>query len=198
MSLPLALGTSVSTIPSRVPYLAASESKSADWRERLRRFPGTKVGLVWAGEPRPQYPQSELVDKRRSTELRLFAPLARVPGIVFVSLQKGTPAAQARTPPKGMTLLDWTAELQDFADTAALVAALDLVIGVDTSVIHLAGALARPTWVLNRFDTCWRWFRDREDSPWYPTLRLFRQARPGDWAGVFDRVAKALAEFTPG
>ena len=198
LSLPLALGTSVSTIPSRVPYLAASESKSADWRKRLRRFPGTKVGLVWAGESRRQNPQSELVDKRRSTELRLFAPLARVPGIVFVSLQKGAPAAQARTPPKGMTLLDWTAELQDFADTAALVAALDLVIGVDTSVIHLAGALARPVWVLNRFDTCWRWFRDREDSPWYPTLRLFRQARPGDWTSVFDRVAQALAEFTRG
>ncbi|MBN8901030.1 MAG: hypothetical protein J0H57_08350, partial [Rhodospirillales bacterium] len=103
----------------------------------------------------------------------------------------------ARRPPAGMTLLDWTSHLHDFADTAALVAALDLVIGVDTSVIHLAGALGRPTWVLNRHDRCWRWLRDRDDTPWYPTARLFRCDRRG-WAPVLRRVATALDAFVAG
>ncbi|HTR78984.1 MAG TPA: glycosyltransferase family 9 protein, partial [Gemmatimonadaceae bacterium] len=105
---------------------------------------------------------------------------------------KGEPAAQASTPPAGLVLHDWTSELSDFADTAALVEALDLVISVDTSVVHVAGALGKPVWVLNRFDQCWRWLRDRADSPWYPTARLFQQQRPGDWSGVIERVAEAL------
>jgi hypothetical protein len=93
-----------------------------------------------------------------------------------------------------MVLHDWTDELEDFADTAALVAALDLVIGVDTSVVHLAGGLGKPVWVLNRFDACWRWLRDRADSPWYPSARLFRQPAPGDWASVIETVASALRQ----
>ncbi|HTU52620.1 MAG TPA: glycosyltransferase family 9 protein, partial [Acetobacteraceae bacterium] len=113
-------------------------------------------------------------------------PLLDLPGANFVSLQ-----VRARSP--APTLADWTGEIEDFADTAALVAALDLVIGVDTASVHLAGALGKPVWLLNRFDSCWRWLRDRPDSPWYPTLRQFRQASPGDWAGVIGAVRSALA-----
>jgi hypothetical protein len=123
--------------------------------------------------------------------LERFAPLAEVPGVSLVSLQKGAAAAQVRAS-SALRLHDFTADLQDFADTAALVASLDLVISVDTSVVHLAGALGRPVWLLDRFDNCWRWLRGREDSPWYPTLRLFRQTAPGDWDGVIARVGVAL------
>jgi hypothetical protein len=130
--------------------------------------------------------------------LRQFAPLAQVPGVVFVSLQKGEPAEQALTPPAGLHLLDWTADLQEFADTAALIECLDLVISVDTSVAHLAGALGKPVWLLNRFDNCWRWLRDRTDSPWYPTMRLFRQSQPGDWDTVIQQMALALERFVSG
>jgi hypothetical protein len=115
-----------------------------------------------------------------------------VPGISFVSLQKGAAAAQSRTPPPGMMLHDWTEELVDFADTAALIEALDLVISVDTSVVHLAGALGKELWLLNRLDTCWRWLLGRADSPWYPTLRQFRQRRFGDWDGVVRDIRDAL------
>jgi ADP-heptose:LPS heptosyltransferase len=124
--------------------------------------------------------------------LSQFAPLAGVPGVVFVSLQKGGPAIQAKTPPQEMRLLDWTDELEDFSDTAALVECLDLVISVDTAVAHLAGALGKPVWMLNRFDSCWRWFMDREDSPWYPTMRLFRQTRFMEWEPVMARVREQL------
>ncbi len=153
-----------------------------------------KVGLVWAGAARPHQLNADRVNRRRSMALGQFAPIASIPGVVFVSLQKGPPAAQASSPPKGMTLLNWTDELQDFGDTAALVEALDLVISVDTSVAHLAGALGKPVWILNRFDTCWRWLLDRSDSPWYPTARIYRQPKPGDWASVMDGVAEALRE----
>ena len=124
--------------------------------------------------------------------LSQFAPLAQVPGVAFISLQKGKSAEQAQTLPPGMRLLDWTAELNDFADTAALIEALDLVISVDTAVAHLAGALGKPVWLLNRFDTCWRWLLDRSDSPWYPTMRLFRQPQPGAWAPVIAEVREQL------
>ena len=112
--------------------------------------------------------------------------------VCFISLQKGVPAAQASNPPPGLTLHDFTNELADFDDTAALVANLDLVISVDTSTAHLAGGLGKPVWLLNRHDTCWRWLLNRDDSPWYPTLRQFRQATPGDWEGVVQRVRDAL------
>jgi hypothetical protein len=119
-------------------------------------------------------------------------PLASVPGVAFVSLQKGLPVSQAQVPSEAMPLLDWTDELHDFADTAALIEALDLVIGVDTAGAHLAGALGKPVWVLNRFDSCWRWLQGRTDSPWYPTMRLFRQPRAGDWTSVIQCVAREL------
>jgi hypothetical protein len=122
--------------------------------------------------------------------LEAMAPLAGIPGVEFVSLQMGEPARQL--PPPGLSLHDWTNELTDFADTAALVEGLDLVIGVDTAVVHLAGALGKPVWMLNRFDSCWRWQRARDDSPWYPTLTQFRHPEAGDWASVMAEVRQRL------
>ena len=190
MSLPLAFSTTVGTIPGAPSYLSADAALSASWRERLAALPGLKVGLTWAGAPRPFHADADAIDRKRSIALEQFAELARIPGLTLVSLQKGDPAAQART--AGIPLVDWTDELGDFADTAALIDALDLVISVDTSVIHLAGALGKPVWMLNRFDSCWRWLRGRDDSPWYPTMTLFRQASPGDWGPVIARVRDRL------
>jgi len=204
MSLARIFGTQLDSIPARVPYLRADAQKVARWRDRLARektsMDGSdsgrsellKIGLVWAGGARPAQPNAARIDRRRSLALSQFAPLAKVPGVVFVSLQTGGPANQALNPPEGMWLLDWTAALHDFADTAALVESLDLVISVDTAIAHLAGALGKPVWVPNRFDSCWRWLRGRTDSPWYPTLRLFQQATPGEWGPVIEQVADAL------
>ncbi|HUZ73953.1 MAG TPA: tetratricopeptide repeat-containing glycosyltransferase family protein [Stellaceae bacterium] len=192
MSLPLAFGTRLETIPVTMPYLPVDPARAAVWQQRVAALDGLRVGLVWAGAPRPFQPRAHDVDRRRSITLQHFAPLADVPGVSFISLQKGAPAAQTRTPPAGMVIHDWTETLRDFADTAALIAALDLVISVDTSVVHAAGGLARPVWLLNRYDSCWRWLVGRTDSPWYPTLRQFRQPRPGDWATVMQEVRAAL------
>jgi lipoprotein NlpI len=192
MSLPLAFRATRATIPAAVPYLTAGPERSAVWRRRLAALPGRKIGLVWAGSPLRGLPRAEAMDRRRSISLQQYAPLTAVPGLCLISLQKGEPAAQTRTPPAGMVLHDWSEELSDYADTAALVDALDLVISVDTSVAHLAGGLGKPVWVLNRYDQCWRWLRNRTDSPWYPTARLFQQRSPGDWAGVLRAVADAL------
>ena len=208
MSLPHLLGDAAWPPPSP-PYLAAAPHAVERWRRRLDARPGIKVGLVWAGEPRTLHstrgkmdPRRAALaadmDARRSLRLAALAPLADVAGVSFVSLQKGEPATQAAEPPLGMTLMDDTAELLDFADTAALVEALDLVISVDTAVAHLAGALGRPVWLLNRYDTDWRWMLDRDDSPWYPSLRQFRQPSFGDWQTVIGQVRDALQSFAAG
>ena len=194
LSLPLALGTTLETIPASIPYLSADADQERAWRIRLAALPGLRVGLVWSGNPRPADPAANAVDRRRSMSLARMAPLGTAAGVSFVSLQKGHRAEQAKAPPAGMALHDWTSELWDFADTAALIAALDLVISVDTSVVHLAGALGKPVWVLNRYDACWRWLYGRTDSPWYPTARLFRQSSYGDWDGVIAQVVAALRE----
>jgi tetratricopeptide (TPR) repeat protein len=186
LSLPLLFATELATIPGAVPYLAPPACST--WTARLDGQPGLKVGLVWAGNPRSDQPDAQRVDRRRSLRLAQFDALAGIAGVQWYSLQKGAAAAQ----PGRLTLTDWMDEAGDFADTAGLVAALDLVIGVDTAVVHLAGALGRPVWVLSRFDGCWRWLLDRADSPWYPTLQLFRQPAPGDWDSVIAAVAVAL------
>jgi hypothetical protein len=171
--------------------LSADPAKVAAWRQRVADLPGLRVGLVWAGGSRPDQPAANRIDRRRSVTLAHFAPLGGLEGVSFVSLQKGEAAVQTRSPP-GLLVHDWTDELADFADTAALTEALDLVISVDTSVAHLAGALGKPVWLLNRFDSCWRWLFDRNDTPWYPTMRLFRQAVGGDWKSVFSDIEDAL------
>ncbi|MHB8284179.1 MAG: tetratricopeptide repeat protein [Caulobacteraceae bacterium] len=193
VSLPRAFGTRLETIPARIPYLSVDPVRRAIWRARLAPLEGLKVGLVWAGGARPDQPATNAVNARRSMTLAAMAPLGGVAGVSFVSLQKGQPAeAEALSPPEGLALLEFADDLHDFADTAALTATLDLVISVDTAVVHLAGALGKPVWMLNRYDTCWRWLLGREDSPWYPSLRQFRQAEAGNWAAVVDDVAAAL------
>jgi Flp pilus assembly protein TadD len=198
MSLPRAFGTTLDSIPAATPYLAADPALIAAWHDRLAGLGGLRVGLVWAGGQRLGWPELVATDRRRSVALDTMAPLGDVPGVSFISLQKGAPASQAATPPRGMALHDFTADLHDFADTAALIEGLDLVIGVDTAVVHLAGALGKPVWLLNRFDTDWRWLLNREDSPWYPTLRQFRQPGPGDWNSVIGAVRGALQRLAAG
>ncbi len=196
MSLPLALQATVTTIPAATPYLAADPAQVSVWAERLRSLKGLRVGLVWAGGMRHGDTASLAVDRRRSMALQQLAPLAGLPGVEFISLQMADPARQ--TPPVGLSLHDWTAELTDFADTAALIEGLDLVIGVDTAVVHLAGALGKMVWMLNRFDSCWRWQRARDDSPWYPTLTQFRHPQSGDWADVLAQVKLRLTALAAG
>lgn len=189
--LPRAFETTLATIPCAVPYLAADRALVRQWAARLPDTDGPRVGLCWAGQARPWLPGFGGLDSRRSTSLATLAPLAAVPGVQFVSLQKGPASEQARA--VGFELLDVIEAAHDFADTAALVANLDLVISVDTSVVHLAGAMGKPVFLLDRYDNCWRWLSGREDSPWYPALRIFRQSRSGEWAPVIQRVATALA-----
>jgi tetratricopeptide (TPR) repeat protein len=191
-SLPRIFCTTLATIPNAVPYLSADTEQVAAWRSRLAQLPGLKVGLVWAGNP------AYLGDRSRSIALPSLSLLAEIPGVALVSLQKGDSARQIRTLRPKLKLCDWTDELSDFADTAALIEALDLVVGVDTAVVHLAGALGKPVWLLNRFDTDWRWMLDRDDSPWYPTLRQFRQPEPGDWASVIAQVHAELTSLAAG
>jgi hypothetical protein len=188
LSLPCIFRTTIGTIPSATHYLSADFRDAARWRRRLSELHGIKVGVVWAGGLRSHQPEAIATDRRRSIPFDQFSTLLDIPGVTFVSLQKGRESRHPR-------LNDWTGELRDFADTAALIDALDLVISVDTAVAHLAAALGKPTWLLNRFDTCWRWLLNREDSPWYPTLRQFRQPAPGDWNSVFANVRAALCEF---
>jgi len=196
MSLPGAFGTTPETVPAATPYMFADPDAMLAWRDKLADLPGRRVGLVWAGSARARQPHALGLDRRRSMRLADFAPLAAVEGCSFVSLQLGSAAAQLRSSPNGLVVHDLTDGLHDFADTAALVANLDLVISVDTAVAHLAGALGRPVWLLNRFDTCWRWLLDRDDTPWYPSLRQFRH--PGGeagWSRVMPRVRAALTAF---
>jgi tetratricopeptide (TPR) repeat protein len=200
MSLPLALGARAEDLAAAVAYLSVEPAAAARWAERLAGAPGLRVGLVWAGAPRPDQPIAAAVDARRSLPLTAFAPLAAVAGISLFSLQKGAAGAQLAQLQAagwaGPAIADFTDELDDFADTAALVAGLDLVIACDTAVAHLAGAMGKPVWILSRFDGCWRWLAGRDDSPWYPSARLFRQDAPGDWPGVIARVAGALGEVS--
>ncbi|HEX8964467.1 MAG TPA: tetratricopeptide repeat protein [Rhodocyclaceae bacterium] len=197
MSAPLALKTTLETIPARIPYLHSDAAKCARWAQRIGDAGGLRVGLVWSGGFRADQPDTWEVNRRRNVPLAKLAALA-LPGVRFFSLQKGEEAvAQLRElqATRGdPAIADFTAELHDFSDTAALVDNLDLVVSVDTATAHLAGALGKEVWLLNRFDTCWRWLLDRRDSPWYPGLRLFRQASPGDWDGVVAAVRAALAE----
>jgi tetratricopeptide (TPR) repeat protein len=185
LSLPLVFGTTLETIPAVVPYLWADPRKALNWRRRIEG-PHFKVGLVWAGRPQHQN------DRNRSCCIDLFAPLARNHGIRCFSLQKGPAAEQLMQSGLRKSIVNLDPELEDFSDTAAVISQLDLVITVDTSVAHLAGAMGKPVWLLLPHIPDWRWMLEREDSPWYPTMRLFRQEKPGDWSGVFQRVQAAL------
>ncbi len=188
MSLPGRFATTLETVPAAVPYLAADPAAAALWRGRLDGLGGgLRVGLAWAGNPSLDLPSRAAMDRRRSLDPARLAPLWSVPGIRPVSLQKGGPVL-----PAGLPAFDAMGEMRDFADTAALVAGLDLVIAVDSAVAHLAGALGRPVWLLDRSDPCWRWLLGRQDSPWYPSLTIYRQGEPGDWNGVLEAVVRDL------
>ncbi len=194
MSLPLICGTDrLANIPAKVPYLFAAPQ--AIFHKALPR--AIRVGLVWAGGSRPNQPVDVKVDAARSLQLTQFTPLfdlAKAIKVDFFSLQLGEPAAQLQAQ-HGLPIIDLTADIKDWADTAALIANLDLVISVDTAVAHLAAAMGKPTWILSRFNGCWRWLQGRTDSPWYPTVRLFRQKTRGDWATVMAEVVLALDSY---
>lgn len=179
MSMPLAFGTTTEDVPAGVPYLRPEDTKKSVWRDRISFLPGRglRVGLAWAGSARLHSTARAAVDRRRSLPPDMLCRLLDVPGITFFSLQKGGPAL-----PKDAQVIDLMPGIEDFADTAALVA-------------YLAGAMGKPVWMLDRFDPCWRWLARREDSPWYPTLRIFRQQEPGDWCSVVDAVQAELAEL---
>jgi tetratricopeptide (TPR) repeat protein len=199
LSLPLACRTTLATVPARIPYLRSSPEAQHRWRRLLGEKNRLRVGLVWSGGFRPAQPDVWSVNRRRNIPLARFASL-RHPDIEFHSVQKGQPAeaelaAAIAQRWQGPHVIDHSASLHDFSDTAALLGELDLLISVDTATAHLAGALGKPVWILNRFDSCWRWLLDRTDSPWYPTARLYRQTTPGDWDGVMQRVGSDLAQW---
>ena len=190
LDLPRLLGTNSDTIPGAQSYLSTDADLTRQWAEQLGPWDDFRVGIAWAGNP------IHLNDRNRSMDPALFKPLTEIEGISLYSLQVGADEdARQRI---GGNLTDTASSLSDFTETAAVIANLDLVIGIDTSVIHVAGALGRPVWTLLPFMPDWRWLLESEDTPWYPSMRLFRQNTPGDWNGVMDRVCSALKEWSGG
>ena len=187
LSLPGVLGATPDNIPNDMPYLKADEGLIDIWRKKISTEK-YRVGLVWAGNPRHED------DHNRSIKLSAFTSLLKIPQVTFYSLQKERPVTQSMDVTEGIDLIDTGTKLSDFADTAALIAHLHLIISVDTAVAHLAGAMGKPVWLLLPFAPDWRWMLERVDTPWYPSMRIFRQSRPGDWDGVLDAVEQALKE----
>lgn len=188
--LPILFNTTLDSIPAPIPYLTADLRKAANWTERLKMQAGKlRVGIAWAGRT------THANDKNRSMNLGQWQPLLNVPGVSFVSLQKEIPECDIAAMATNNKILSLGSELNDFSDTAALIQVLDLVISVDTSVVHLAGALGKPAWVLLPYVPDWRWLYNREDSPWYPSLRLFRQNAPHDWRDPVERAAVELRKL---
>ncbi len=190
MSLPMALGLQLTDLPGPMPYLLPDPARLSRWRERLAGLPRPLVALAWAGRP------THFNDANRSMTLDALAPLAH-PGVSYLSIQKGPAAEQAGRPPPGMALTSLTDEIHDFDDTAAILCLADLLISVDSSPVHLAGALGRPAWVMLPYANDWRWLIGRSDTPWYPGHRLFRQHRRHDWSGVTQQIAAALSAGLP-
>ena len=184
LSLPGIFGTTLETVPANVPYLPADPSPHAFPKHALN------VGLVWAGR------RTHVDDANRSLELEAFRPLLELPRVRLVSLQVGERRAELRTTPGFGCIDDLGAGIEDFVESANLVAALDLVISVDTAAAHLAGALGKPVWTLLPFVSDWRWLRNRDDSPWYPSMRLFRQTQGRVWGDVFERVRNELQDLS--
>ncbi len=191
LSLPLAFGTTLSTIPAFTPYLHAPAERATKWRVLLPRTGRPRVGLVWSGKP------SHKNDRNRSIAFVRLAPLLTVPGIDFISLQREYRDSDRASLATFPNLLRIDPSLTDFADTAAVIDMLDLVVTVDTAVAHLAGAMGKPVWIMLSAVLDWRWLLEREDSPWYPTARLFRQTEIGCWDNVIDRVVREIGAFLP-
>jgi hypothetical protein len=186
-SLPYVFDTLLETVPTDGAYIRADVALIAEWAARLP--PGPRVGLIWAGEASPGNPDLE---RKRDVPFKMLLPLTVTPGPAFVSLQTGPARGEIAGP-----IHDPMGAVQDFADTAAIIDNLDAVISVDTAVAHLAGAMGKPVFLLDRYDNCWRWLYGRGDSPWYPTLMIFRQTEPGDWLGPITEAAQTLEEFFP-
>ena len=188
---PAALGTSASTIPRKVPYLWADPALADQWRRELVGIDGLKIGIAWQGSA------NYVWDRWRSMPLRHFAPLARLPGVRLVSLQKGFGSEQIAS--VDFPVLDLSDRLDEtagsFMDTAAVIGNLDLLVTSDTAIPHLAGALGAPIWVAVQLVPDWRWLLNRDDSPWYPSMRLFRQKTFGQWPDVFERIAQAVQQL---
>jgi Flp pilus assembly protein TadD len=187
LGLPRIFGTRVDNIPGRVPYLTPRRPLVERWARTLGGDARFKVGLAWAGNPEHKGNRS------RSLTLGRLAPLLAVAGVGWYGIQVGPPAREVKRLPQG-TLADLSPQLTDFTETAGAILNLDLVIAVDTAVAHLAGALDRPAWIMVAFSPDWRWLLGRDDSPWYPSVRLYRQPAPGDWDSVIARLAADLAE----
>jgi tetratricopeptide (TPR) repeat protein len=194
MSLPAIFATTLDTIPKTIPYLFVSEEARAKWAPCFANIDGYKIGLVWAGNPRKNRIDAHITDRQRSLKLAMLKPLLESEGVRFYSLQKGDAANEIKSGGLSEALIDYTDDIQDFMDTAALIENLDLVISVDTSVVHLAGGLGKPVWVLSRFGGCWRWLGNQSDSPWYPTARVFAPPAPADWQPCIQDVCVALKE----
>jgi Flp pilus assembly protein TadD len=191
LSLPLVFRTTLENIPREVPYLFADPARRQAWSERLGDHRRPRIGVAWAGNPENRR------SRVRNIHLQELLPLLRDDRFDFYSLQLGDGAEQLKQLPGENPLIDFTAHIEDFSDTAAFLAELDLIISADTAVVHLAGALARPVWTLLPFAPDWRWGLSREDTPWYPTMRLFRQPRIGDWDSVVRRLAETLNDSPP-
>ena len=189
LSLPYIFKTTLDTVPAPIPYLTPDPSKVKEWSQILAGDTQFKVGLVWRGST------TNPMDRDRSCCLDELVPLLAIPGISYYSLQVGSGADEITSLPQSVGLIDLTERLDDFSDTAALMANLDLIISVDTAVVHLAGAMGKAVWVVLAHRADWRWMREGRTSPWYPTMLLFRQLRVGDWGPVIDAVGRELKEM---
>lgn len=190
ISLPRAFSATQDAMGAPVPYLTVNEEKAALWRKALQHNITLKVGLVWGGGVRSENSVAYMLDRKRSMKLKTLSPLAALKGVSFYSLQKDTPAEQLPDFPGPIT--NYMPQCFNMDDTAALVSALDIVVSVDTSMVHLAGALGKPVIMMDRTTNCWRWLQDREDSPWYPNMRIIRQTTFQEWGDVVERVAQLL------
>jgi len=196
MSLPNRFKTTLETVPAKTPYLFVPQAIQETWASKVVAPTGHhKIGIVWSGGLFPLYPRGELYAQRRNITLKQFLPLLDMEHTTFYSLQKGEASKQINELGLAERIVDLMPQVTDLIETAAIINALDLVISVDTSVVHLAGALGKPVWVLSRFDACWRWLKNRPKNPWYPTARIFGQPTSGDWETVIRNVVTALKEY---
>jgi cytochrome c-type biogenesis protein CcmH/NrfG len=193
LGLPHRFDTVLETVPAVVPYLRVDPEIQAKWAAKFAGVAGVKVGLVWAGGSHEGVANANLIDKQRSIGLERMKPWLDLQGARFYNLQKDKPAEQIAAMGLADCLTDFMGEVVDFADTAAIIQNLDLVITVDTSVAHLAGGLGKPVWILSRYNACWRWLQNRPTNPWYPTARIFGQPTLGDWDSVMAEVGRELA-----
>lgn len=192
MSLPYIFDTTIETIPNKIPYLYVSQECQNKWNSRFSNIHEYKIGLVWAGNPRHNQIDAHVVDRRRSITLTDLAPLFKLKNVRFYNLQMGQARDQIQKYNHQAHLIDYMSDVNDLMDTAAIIENLDLVISVDTSLVHLAGALGKKVWVLSRFGGCWRWLGNQKLSPWYPTAQVFGQPASYEWTGVVETIYQEL------